>query len=233
MHDVVTFGFKMKLRESALRQKAPRLTLPLLLIAVSTFGCFPLGIQSWGHGWSEQQLPLEGGKLIAFSTSQQRNNRTTQQWLCHVLLVYPDETARPTIIGHGTSSSGGDRPCFAVNWTFRHNGEWNTKSVELTYDLAAGKLNIEGQIIEVITDQHDKNLKVPTVVRRSTPGAQPFSLKSANLFVVRLGPQYDVTGVTQVDARIAQRATIADFKRLLPDRTDIQKITESAPNPSS
>jgi protein-S-isoprenylcysteine O-methyltransferase Ste14 len=196
---------------------------------VSAAGCTGVDRLSCGHGWCEQQSPLDGGKLLSFKTTETTSTGTSQDCLCHVLLVYPTKANDSRVFAGGGGTSGGDFPRFRVRWTFRTNDVVKTKRVELRYDLAAGKLHVEGHTMEPQPHADDESAVVLNVVERSVPGEQPFSLEDANLFVVDLDSDYDIADIHRIGKRITETVTISDFRRLLPGHPGVQRVSEPAP----
>jgi protein-S-isoprenylcysteine O-methyltransferase Ste14 len=198
--------------------------LSIMLIA----GCGRSGIHTSSHGWSAQDAPLGCGKLISFSKLEKTSANSPRQSLCHVWLIYPEgDTGAKPILGSGQASSGGDVPYYRVHWRFREKGDLREKQVELQLDMGSQRLSIEGQTVQrAISDPQEPTTMSP-VVERTTPGKQPFSLNSSNLFLVTLTPEYDIAQIHQGDSYITGMASKDDLWRLQQNAREMQAMTAS------
>ena len=161
-----------------------------------------------GKPWNDRQSgePFEGARLIAQYHDEYRiddGQPTSHTWLYQVLIVFPQES-RAEYRGGGCGSFGttpdhkshGLRP----HWRYRFDGgEDQTTSITLL------SKEIEDEKWMHIEDRR-------------------FQLRQGNLFCVFVDEEMQFDRVVQLNETITRKATIADFKRLLPNNSAVQAI---------
>lgn len=154
----------------------------------------------WGDTW---RAPFEGAILVAryydeFDDPGDQPEEHT--WLYQVLIVFPQESKVKVFAKGDGNFTAPEGEGLRAHWQFL---------------LEDGSKQMNS--ISIVCNETEKERWVLIEDRR-------FELQSGNLFCVFLNADLEFAHAEQLNETITTKATIADFKRLLPDNPAVQAI---------
>lgn len=179
---------------------------------------FSSGSIDEGKPWHTSEIgqPFEGARLVAQYFDVYRVDHgapASHNWLYQVLIVFPKDSAaehRGGGCGSFGAHSDGKELGLRPHWRYRFDGgEDQRNSISILCK------DIEDEKWMLIENRR-------------------FQLRQGNLFCVILNKDMEFDSVVQLNETITRKATIADFKRLLPDNAAVQaiKVFGSGKNPA-